>query len=83
MDEEITFDMINYALEYEMEQAAWDMWVSIYPGFTEENFIPFSEFKSSQSTNKPKPAIKSWDEITSEIGQIVNIHKAKKRGETK
>ena len=83
MDEELTFDMINYALEYEAEQAAWDIWVSIYPGFTKDTFVPFSEFEAAQLKQKPRATVKNWDEIAEEMDHIVNSHKAKERGETK
>ena len=82
MDDEITPEMINYALEHEAEQAAWDIWVSVYPGFTKDTFVPFSEFKTAQLKVKPRVTVKSWEEIIGEMETVVQKYEAKKRGES-
>lgn len=81
MDDEITIDMIIYALERDAEQAAWDVWVALYPGFTKDTFVPFSEFKDAQLKSKPRPTVKTWEEITQEMDGLVARYEAKKRGE--
>ena len=80
MDEEVTVEMINYALEKEAEDAAWDIWVAIYPNFNNDNFVPFSEFKDSQVNKKPKAPLKPWSEIQDEMEEVVKQFEERKRG---
>lgn len=83
MDEEITVEMIAYAIEHEAEQAAWDIWIALYPGFTPESFVPFSDFKKEQLKSKPRPVLKPWDEIETEMAEVIKQFEARKRGETR
>lgn len=71
LDEEITLKMVNYALEQEIEAAAWDIWISCYPHFTEETFKPFSEFKKGQVEQNHKKNSKSDKEIVDEMQQLI------------
>jgi hypothetical protein len=58
---------INKAWEKNEERKAWDMWIARYVWMDKDNFIPFSEFYSIQTTptiNKSKNEILSMaDEI--------------------
>lgn len=36
--------LINKAFNEKEKDKAWLLWSSIYPHFTEENFVPFSKF---------------------------------------
>jgi len=76
-------EMIAYALEYEAEQSAWDIWTAIYPGFTQDTFVPFLEFKTSQLKSKPNQTQKAWHDIEVEMAAIVNNFETEKRGEPK
>jgi hypothetical protein len=75
--------MITHAMEKEAERAAWDIWISVYPGFTKDTFVPFSEFKAAQLKVRPRATTKTWDEITEEMDAVVQQYEAKKRGEPK
>ncbi len=35
--------LFNKAQEKELEQKAWELWVSLYPHMTEDNFISYEE----------------------------------------
>ena len=65
-------------MEKEAERAAWEIWIALYPNFTEETFIPFSKFKSAQLTTKPRETLKEWDAIEAEMATVVAQHKARK-----
>lgn len=72
MDEEITLDDIYYALEQEIEQAAWEIWVQCYPHFSKENFQTFEEFKKEKiEKQRLKTTTKSDQEIHDEITQVM------------
>ena len=73
--------MVNYAIEQDAEKAAWDVWIAAYPGFTEDTFVPFSEFK--KKTKQPTKTVKSNKEIENEMIEIVNQFEQGKRGETR
>jgi len=73
--------MITFAIEQEAEQAAWDIWVAVYPNFSPETFVPFSEFKNAQLKARPPATQKSWEEITQEMDAVVQRYEEKKRGE--
>lgn len=45
-------ELINEALEQRQEQKDWEVWLSIYPNMTKENFIPFEKFKNKTSINE-------------------------------
>lgn len=64
--------MLNFALEKELEGAAWDIWIVTYPNFTEENFISFEDFKNS-ITKKNNEVFKSDSEIRAEMMKLMEI----------
>lgn len=75
--------MINYALEQEAEKAAWDVWIAVYPGFTEETFVTFADFKAQQLKTQPRKCIKTNDEIQEELEMVISQFEQGKRGETR
>ena len=47
-------------LEKKKERKAWEMWLTLYPKMTKENFMPFSEFFDKQKnpiSQRPKEDI--------------------------
>lgn len=81
LDLDFTPEMINHALMKEAEQAAWEIWIAVYPNFTEETFIPFSDFKDQQLQVKPPKQLKSFDDIVDEMTEVVSAFEARKRGD--
>ena len=71
-------NLLTHAMEKEAERAAWDIWIALYPNFTEETFTPFSQFKTAQLTTKPRATLKEWDAIKEEMAAVVEQHKARK-----
>ncbi len=63
--------MINDAIEYDLEQSAWEIWLTLYPHFTSENFIPFEEFKNEQITKVRYKERKSYKEIEEEMDKLI------------
>ena len=52
--------LINKSLEKREERKAWEMWLTLYPNMTKENFMPFSEFFRMQKepiSKRPKEDI--------------------------
>ena len=65
----------------EAEKAAWEIWISVYPNFTKDNFIPFSDFKDQQLQDKPPKQIKTFEEIEEEMKGIISAFEERKRGD--
>lgn len=49
---QIGIKQINKAIEEEKDSRLWEVWLTLYPGMTEENFISFEEFKGKQTKKK-------------------------------
>lgn len=81
MDLDFDMKLITYAIDKETEKALWDVWVALYPSFTDESFIPFPEFKAEQLKARPRQAQKSAEEITQEMTGVVESYRARERGE--
>lgn len=43
---------INKAIEEEKDAHLWEVWLTLYPNMTEDNFISFEEFKGKQTRKK-------------------------------
>jgi hypothetical protein len=74
--------MVLYAIEEEAEGAAWDVWVSLYPGFTKDTFVPFSEFKDSKIKTVDKKKM-SLQEVEAEALSVVCQYQARKESADK
>lgn|GEM_PF-1755232 len=81
IDESVTVELIEFAIENELEQASWELWLTIYPHFTKETFIPFEEFKDDQVKAKPRKQIKTNEEIMEELLPLVEKFEKKNGGE--
>ena len=72
-------DYLLYAIEQEKEQAAWEMWTSIYPYMYMKwvDFVKFDDFKNKLIQKKYKYTQKSLDEIENEMLSIVARYKGR------
>lgn len=73
---------LRHALEQIKVDAAWDVWVSMYPYFNEENFKSFNDFKEEACKPQIQLTDKTDDEIIEEMEAVINAHEKQKRGET-
>ena len=56
--------VIFHELEKREERKAWEMWLTLYPKMTKENFMPFSEFfKMQKQTISKRPKEDILDEV--------------------
>ena len=72
-------DYLLYAIEQEKEQAAWELWKTIYPFMAIEWLKPikFEEFKSKLSEKQYQYTKKSLEEIEQEMLAVVAKHKGR------
>ena len=49
---QIGVKQINKAIEEEKDSRLWEVWLTLYPNMTEDNFISFEEFKGKQAKKK-------------------------------
>lgn len=72
-------DYIVYAIEQEKEQAAWELWSSIYPFILMEWIKPikFDEFKNKLFQKNYKHTQKSIEKIEEEMLAVVAKHKGR------
>ena len=75
----VAIDYIVYAVEQEKEQAAWELWNSLYPFMAMKwiNHIKFEEFKDKLFQKQYQYAQKSLDEIEKEMLAVVAKHKGR------
>ena len=68
------YDFIKVAHEADREEKAWQLWVSIYPNMTKENYISFEEFKNS-IIPKGCNSVENLDteEILDKVNSIINL----------
>ena len=76
----IAVDYLIYAIEQEKEQAAWELWSSLYPfmasGFIKD-FVKFEEFKNKLFQKQYRYTQKSLDEIEKEMLAVVKQYKGR------
>jgi hypothetical protein len=72
-------DYLIYAIEQEKEQAAWELWIGMYPFMAIEWLKPikFEEFKSKLIQKQYRYTQKSLDEIEEEMLAVVVKHKGR------
>lgn len=68
--------MIDYAITNELERDTWEVWVSAYPHFTQETFVPFNEFKKQQTQNRKPKVIKTNEEINAEMEKVIATYES-------
>ena len=75
----VAIDYIVYAVEQEKEQAAWELWKTLYPFMAMEwlKNIKFEEFKSKLIQKQYQYTQKSLDEIEEEMLAIVAAYKGR------
>ena len=75
----VAIDYIVYAVEQEKEQAAWELWNSLYPFMAMEwiNHIKFEEFKDELFQKQYQYTQKSLDEIEEEMLAVVARYKGR------
>lgn len=75
----VAIDYIVYAVEQEKEQAAWELWKTLYPFMAMEwlKNIKFEDFKNKLFQKQYKYTQKSLEEIEEEMLAIVAAYKGR------
>lgn len=75
----VAIDYIVYAIEQEKEQAAWELWKTLYPFMAIEwlKNIKFEEFKNNLFKKQYRYSQKSLEEIEKEMLAVVAKHKGR------
>ena len=75
----VAVDFLAYAIEQEKEQAAWELWKTLYPFMAIEWLKPikFEEFKRKLFQPQYRYTQKSLDEIEKEMLAVVAKHKGR------
>ena len=75
----VVTEYIIYAVEQEKEQAAWELWKTLYPFMAIEWLKPikFEEFKEKVFKKQYQYTQKSLDEIEEEMLAIVAAYKGR------
>ncbi len=71
--------LLDYAIEQEKDQAAWELWIGMYPFMAIEWLKPikFEEFKNNLFKKQYRYSQKSFDEIEEEMLAVVAKHKGR------
>lgn len=71
--------LLDYAIEQEKEQAAWELWTAMYPFMALEWLKPvkFDEFKRNLFKRQYQYTQKSDDEIMTEMMKVVAAHEGR------
>lgn len=72
-------DYLIYAIEQEKDQAAWELWVGMYPYMSMEWLKPikFEKFKEELFQKQYRYTQKSLEEIEQEMLAVVAKHKGR------
>ena len=75
----VATEYIIYAVEQEKEQAAWELWKTLYPLMTIDWLKPikFEEFKEKVFKKQYQYTQKSLEEIEKEMLAVVAKHKGR------
>lgn len=75
-------ELINKAIEKELEQKDWEVWLSIYPKMNQDNFIPFEKFKSKNNKSDTKKESKKLaaEEIIERAENMKSVHQGTHKG---
>lgn len=73
LDSELLIDLINKAMEKELEDKLWEKWLMIYPEMIKEGntFVPFDEFKEKHF--KQDQQTKTDEEILEDAENILKM----------
>ena len=68
------YDFIKVAYETDKEEKIWQLWASLYPNMTKENYISFEEFKNSIiPTGQAEIEDLDAEEILDKVNNIINL----------
>ena len=72
-------DYLIYAIEQEKEQAAWELWIGMYPFMSMDWMKPikFEEFKGNLFQKQYRYTHKSKEEIEKEMQAVVAAYKGR------
>jgi hypothetical protein len=74
--------MLLYYIKKENDNKLWDLYVSVYPNFTEDNFLNFENFKKEVTTNieieEKESEKKRIEEIKNKVKLIHDLKNKKK-----
>jgi 1-acyl-sn-glycerol-3-phosphate acyltransferase len=75
----VVVDYLIYAVEQEKEQAAWELWKSLYPFMAIEWLKPikYEKFKEELFQKQYRYTQKSLEEIEKEMLAVVAKHKGR------
>ena len=75
----VAVDYLLYAIEQEKEQAAWELWKTLYPFMAIEWLKPikFEEFKSKLIQKQYRYTQKSLEDIEKEMLAVVAAYKGR------
>jgi len=74
---DITFELIEYAVDQEREDEIWGLWKLLYPQMQSGmmNFMPYSDFKAKHN-NAKCITHKTEEEIEEEMLKVVSSYKS-------
>ena len=68
------YDFIKVSYEADREEKVWQLWASLYPNMTKENYISFGEFKNSIiPTGQAEIEDLDTEEILDKVNNIINL----------
>ena len=68
------YDFIKVAYETDKEEKIWQLWASLYPNMTKENYISFEEFKIIIIPNgQAEIEDLNTEEILDKVNNIINL----------
>jgi len=75
----VAVDYLIYAIEQEKEQAAWELWATMYPYMTMKwiDFVKFDDFKNKLFQKQYRYTQKSLEEIEQEMLAVVAKYKGR------
>ena len=76
-------ELINEAMEQKQDKRDWEVWLSIYPTMTKENFIPFEKFKSKNISKDDVKKELTSKEIIERAESKRLLHQGKHKGVVK
>jgi len=75
MDMEFSMELINYALQKNLENELWDIWKLKYPNMDKDSFISFADYKAQAML---PPATKlSYEQIETEMEKVIRSFEMK------
>ena len=73
-------ELINEAMKKIQEQKDWEMWLTLYPNMTKENFIPFEKFRNKTIDEKETKKELTSAEIIERAESKRKLHQGTHKG---